>query len=738
MSKLNSKLKVEKTSGPTGTSVFVLGLILATFFGGAFRTFFSSQQIEQFIQKQLAENNPKFELKFDSAQLSLSNGWIPRLGLLLEGVEIFAKDVCDSPFRLNIDNVYVPMYIMKLLTNELQFSTIEFGEVLLSQRESFCEKASQSHSVSVKKSPSILPAEVIKNPVHKIDVFVEKYFNFINTRWSQELANTRQWIDGVYIKKLTLKNLGMKSREHFFEDVIINMKHEESPAVLSFVFTPDSKAVYHQPIQKVKVSAQIEEELIRWSGDSGYKEGQLVFSGNFLLASGQFEVRSHLKNVPVAAIFQGFAQKKILPNIEGSRPIWMNCQQIFKGQLGEWRQAEVDLKNCQISGELGSIQASEVRIFPFQHPLASSAFELNLYRFSMKNLLDAFGKNPEINWIHQMGLVSGKILVENLKKMHFSGKVMGPSFRFSLNGEKEYQKAEYLKGDLLFSDDRFSGKISEGKINGGEFDGELSFNFDRKFRDGVFQASFQKLLFQPAVLDLLQLEGINHFEVYGQGIVKKGALHTWNGSFGFPKLSTEDLFIRKAKFKAKWKNHVWGGRFSLEKVDVKQNHPLFEILHPLYLEERGAKDTIQLTNLESQIDIDGNAFRWSRGKAWDILKNVVFASAGQFNSQGQLQGKIIVDFPVLKLLQWNIEGSFERPRLSPSARMLKELAKKKPEMPAPDSVELGGNQFFLPKAFQKESMSGLKKIRDKVFDSAKKLLPQIKSKSKEPEKKNTP
>ena len=739
-----NRLRIEKTKDEKhrGTVLFVIGLLIALFFGGAIRTFLSPQQVEAYIRQQVELRKPKFDVEFSKAQLTLSRGWVPRLGLQLNDLQLTSNNLCLNPINLNVNEVYIPVHVFRFLDGEIQFLHIEFGniEVVGLEKPESCARqvAVDAEGVGEKKQEDEVtvesPPQNIATARNAFDGFMERFNSFVNTRWSKELENTRKWLTGVSAEQMTFRFGSTREQAHQIRNFYFDAGSRGEFVKASFIYSPDSDVIYHQPLQEIRVQLEVDEGLMRISADSGYKEGRWNASGELLLESNQFQLRSDLKNIPVAEIFHGFSKKGILPDVKGSRPIWLTCSKSLKGSLLEWEESDLMVNQCLITGELGSIRLSKSSLKPFKTPMTYEPFKVQLTRFSLENLLDAFDKEPPFDVFHQLGFVSGEITFTGIQEMNFFGSIEDVSLIFSINGKKEYQKIPEIQGELMFRENRFSGQVTSMKMDEGEFKGKVSLNLDRKFRDGLVQASVSHLELHPEILRLLQLDGISHFEVYGQGEVKGGNIVTWNGNIGFPSLEDKGLKLSTTKFRSIWKENKWKGILTSKSASIGATHPLFKILYPLYLEENTHSDKLNLKDLETEIEVDPEQFQWKRAKAWDGDKDIVFATEGAFDKGGQLNGEIVVDFPVLKLLRWNIEGSFDAPVIKPSVKMLKELAKKKPELTTPTSIEFVSEKFYLPKAFQGSPAESLKKIRNSVIDSARKIIPGRKDAEREVEK----
>ena len=88
-----------------GFALFVVGLVLATFVGGAVRTALSSDQVHRRIVSELKNRFPKHEFQIGQTEVMLARGIWPGLGLRVRGLT-FKQDVCGKlSFVLTIRRV---------------------------------------------------------------------------------------------------------------------------------------------------------------------------------------------------------------------------------------------------------------------------------------------------------------------------------------------------------------------------------------------------------------------------------------------------------------------------------------------------------------------------------------------------------------------------------------------------------------------------------------------------------
>lgn len=220
------KISKERAQNDSGWVALVVGVLIATFFGGAVRALLSERQVHQWIDKQISKEDPAFQIDFQSAQVVLSDGWMPKFGLLVKELKVVAKDTCRVPYGLNVKEVFLPGSLSVLWGERLRFGTIRADSLHIEEMQTECaqknlesqssvaqvgqnqsqsqiqnKNQNQSQSQSEKSSRSEdLPVDA---KIHG-ESPLKKYFS---ERWAIDLASLSRWIEGFSFKDVQIKGL---------------------------------------------------------------------------------------------------------------------------------------------------------------------------------------------------------------------------------------------------------------------------------------------------------------------------------------------------------------------------------------------------------------------------------------------------------------------------------------------------------------------------------------------------
>ncbi len=114
----------------------MLGLICATFFGGAARTMLRSERVHDRIVNELKSRFPKHEFDIGQTEILLARGIWPGFALRLRNV-VFKQDVCGKlSFTLTLPETVLPLDFLGLRKGQIRLNDVEItgGEIHLDYR----------------------------------------------------------------------------------------------------------------------------------------------------------------------------------------------------------------------------------------------------------------------------------------------------------------------------------------------------------------------------------------------------------------------------------------------------------------------------------------------------------------------------------------------------------------------------------------------------------------------------
>ena len=331
---------------------FFLALFLASFVGGGVRTLFSPRQLQLQVENQIEKNKPPFHLRFDHIELSLRNGWAPRFGIELFGVEIEAKDLCKWPVDLRVEKLYLPFEVISASRAKLYFKTIQASRVFIVERTDCIDRENNQPN---------------QREGVELDIFSQAT-QFIQTRWQKEMAATHRLVRGLDIDSLVYLRNGQPSLEVNHFNVSFK-RPEEFYIVAEIILTPLLSSV--PEIRPFQIESRLNQSFLQANLLSRLNEGSFSAQLFVQLSDLQFKLEGQIKDLPLKPIARFFDHvdfgqvSAIWP-----RYSWLHGSFEKQGQINKsWQSISLEFSDWKFDGDQLNGRLKHLTLLPFTSDL---------------------------------------------------------------------------------------------------------------------------------------------------------------------------------------------------------------------------------------------------------------------------------------------------------------------------------------------------------------------------------
>ena len=159
---------------------FVSCILIASFTGGALRLLFSPEQVRQTVNEFIETENPPLDISFESIKMSLSDGFWPRLGIEVKGLQVSSQSSCTPGAQLYIKQAYLPISFSSLLGQKLQFGQISAQGGYLNKTSHMisCQEFERAETRSSHQNSSPPQERRRKKTIKKIQKFMKQRWPF--------------------------------------------------------------------------------------------------------------------------------------------------------------------------------------------------------------------------------------------------------------------------------------------------------------------------------------------------------------------------------------------------------------------------------------------------------------------------------------------------------------------------------------------------------------------------------
>ena len=677
-------------------------------------------QLSAWVEKRLLEKNPKFYLNFDHLEFRLAEGFWPKFGFSIKGLKLSSKDPCLTQSQIYVSEAYFPIRFRSFIERQVSFSDIKAGQVDFHYSEPLCN--SQISETASLNPPSHLDVEVPSVQEQSTRV-LNTLRTFIENRFLKELNNSRKWFDSLYFESLYIFK-GQPQKEGVkFDNFFIDINRYSDRVVINAQTSYKSEKYFIEDLKPLDLEFTLAQEKIYLQGQGRFKEGEINLHGNLDIPTEEFSVKLESKYFPVGEIIKAFGENYQAARNLKTRLLWFSCIASAQGFIGDYKNLQIQAKNCGLRGEAGKLFTQEIVFYPFM-AWQVEPFQADVQDFSLKYVMDLLS-TPNVDGLFaDLGRLDGTLDYDD-KNLRFVGKLKKVEFIFSHRGKKRLQVLREVLGELNWQNQRFSGIINEVNLSGGEFSGVVSFNLDDQFNNGLLQVKVDSLLFNKSVLKLLTDIELTPLQIYGKMSIKDSHLQEWQGYIGLAKIQQTHWHAKTAKIDTKYSPHFWDFGITMEDLILMPGHTFFERINKMFLIET-PPEQFHFSKIKINMHIQDQEVLWKEFSAEEKTQGIILSSAGEWTPSQQMTGWITIEKETKKRLPWEMRGSPTDPILSPSIKLLKAIRPPNSTVKIEESMDSFQRQEAFDKIILSRKAKPPKGFTEKLVETAKKWMPDFK------------
>lgn len=502
-----------------GFALFVVGLVLATFLGGAIRTILSSDQVHSRIVTELKGRFPRNEFQIGRTEVLLSHGFWPGFGLKVNDL-VFKQDLCGKlSFVLHVPTATIPMDLLSLLSGRVRAGRIEIqeGEMALNYHD--CPTSQPG--VSQKSSTQGIRSIVTERGIQPMQLDWKTLANSVEGFSLRDFSVT-------YERNLTWKMV-LKAAEVKLSDDLEFFAKMEAQKSLPFGTLAHS----------VEMSGHGHDRILQWFLHSDFKEGHIEWRGSWDLAQNSAATHFRLIQIPLKELSHELYQMGFTPSELKLKTAWVTCAASWSGVLNQVASVPVNLQACKLEGSYGRVDLDQADFFvteptPFKTPAV-----LRIQKLQIQPLIESLGRQVLPAVIARLGFWSGNLNYRGKTNWELDGFLENLEVIFSNQSLHGKQVVQRMHTDVSRTENGVSGKVDEVALQDGEFDGTVDFQLSDDWRNGNFSVSVGRFSLSPSIQNLLVGGAISPAKIKGQGSLQDGDLSHWSGTFNIQNIQGE-------------------------------------------------------------------------------------------------------------------------------------------------------------------------------------------------------
>jgi hypothetical protein len=381
-----------------GFALFVVGLVLSTFIGGALKTLLSSDQVHQRIVTELKNRFPKHEFQIGQTEVMLSRGLWPALGLKIHNLS-FKQDVCGKlSFVLNVPQAELPLDLFSLAGSQVRLNDVEIdgGELQLDYHD--CPRAPVSESSS---------ASSAANEAHK--TLSAPRFDWV--------AISR-YLDGVELKNFAVTYDKNPTWKLLFKSAYMALGKELSAKAQVEV---QKSLPFGALVHNVAAEFHGEGSVLEWNFHGEFKEGRLGFSGSLDTAQETATTKVNIRQVPIKDFMSEMFAMGLVEHDLKLKATWLSCSLNWAGKLSTYTESPLHLNDCRVEGGYGRAELSEADFWWNGPQNFRPPAHLKISRLEVQPLADALNREVLPAVLSHLGVWNGELTVDSWNTWQLNG-----------------------------------------------------------------------------------------------------------------------------------------------------------------------------------------------------------------------------------------------------------------------------------------------------------------------------
>ncbi len=583
---LRGKSSLEVSSH--GFALFVVGLILATFVGGAVRTLLGSDRVHQRIVMELRNRFPKQDIKIGATEVLLSRGIWPALGLKITSVS-FKQETCDRlSFSLEVPTAVLPVNLWSLKS----------GNVRLGELELFAGKMHFDY----RPCPSLAPPPVeIKKPKSPLGLMLPAIVVApLPPDWHPPKFEWKDWgraLDGVELNDFTLTYENNPTWKLFVSSAQLDFSQEFSGRASVEV---QKSLPFGTLIHLVEMDAHSDNSVLQWQINSEFKEGRVTWKGSWDTNNHSAVSSVEVSQFPIKEVLTELFQMGLIDREVEMKTTWVSCNASWEGSFKKPHETPVQIKSCKLEGAYGGMQLEKADLYPFYGELLKQPMELKVQNLQVQPIVEALNRQVLPTVINKLGVWSGQVQYLNRNSWSLNGNLDGGEVVFSNQSVRGKQSLRRIHTTVERVQGLIAAKIDQVEMNDGQFNGVVEFTLNDDWRSGTFRADIANLKLSPGIQVLLMGGGWDTLRLNGNGALQNGELSEWKGTFEAPKLNGVGWSGDNLQVQSKYAPGVFTMEAQLNRIELGPQWRYF----PMMKERVGQEgNTIAVKDVRTKVEV---------------------------------------------------------------------------------------------------------------------------------------
>lgn len=721
---------VKRVTRQRSFSLFLVCTLTAIILGLSIRIFFSETRIREWAHTGLRD--PNFKFQFQTASLSLADGWIPHFAIRVDQLGVQSEKNCGSESAIVADTVYLPLSFSRLINGQIRLGVVT-GASLTVRIDSFkenCERNDQKKYTG----PSVVedaihPGDPASKSVAKIAV---EQVPMIHAEKKDLSAGAKTWVskkqwesglnffEGAEFRRIDII-MGGGAQQVSLEKFKLRQEQDESGRFFNFQTTVrlPSDVLFGENLSSFKIKGKLSENQLEAEMKGNLSEG-MVLSHLHLVPTDvepEAQLKLDLKSIPVSTISPILLKAKLITEKVHPQFLWLNCHGEIQGSLRNlFKINPLNISDCSFEGESGHAKVEAATRFANGE---WSPFHVEIRGIQLQKLFDMLTLEAPTGVLSQLGVFSGGLDFRSSDDVTLAGSISGVEVFFSNHNVRGRQLIEALRLQIEKKGAQVLAKVESLVLKNGAIDGKIEARLSEKLDSGEIRVALDRIELDADV-EKLMLNGRGEgLSLHGTGLIRGHHLSEWQGDVKLSRLEGDGFWVSKMFLKTDFRDDEFKISARAEEGQLLPFSKAWQVMAPLFFNHQIGDSGVSLKEMAAQVNVLKDQVEWSKLRLSLDRGKVTVLSQGNWKPGPQWSGVAIVAFPKVKRVSWVLGGKELWPSVALDER---------------DQTKFGDATDRSVGWLSNVSPVEHSSLGDKVMARARAILPGLKSESKAPAK----
>ncbi|MGE4132645.1 MAG: hypothetical protein AB7F86_13460 [Bdellovibrionales bacterium] len=591
-----------------GFALFVVGLILATFIGGAARTLLNSSRAHQKVLMTLRAGFPGLEIDVASTEVLLSRGLWPAIGLKLTGLHLKQNTCNRLSFDLLVPSAVLPVRLSSLLKARPRLGIVDISGGSIRLHYQPC------HNVigSADKKGVELETPVTGKAEGGIKLTAPKWRDWAKNFDGVELNSLHVTYSADATWKAIVNSANLYVGSEIVAHANLDLQKSLPFGVLSHL---------------VEIDAHGEGEVLNATLTSEYKEGRVLAKASWDADRNLAVARLEFNQLPLKELLSELHTVGLTPNEIQLRSTWLSCAMDWEGHpKAELPDQVVKLESCKLEGAYGGIVVEPAKLRPWSDPMSEAPVLVRVEKLQLQPLVEALNREVLPKVIPKLGDWTGVLNFRGPSSWNMEGRLENLEVTFSNESVRGKQIVRKMRTIASRNGDKVEAEVGEIILSDGDLQGRAKFTLKDDWRSGAFDVNISALKLAPAVQNLLVGGQWTDLKLVGSGQLDEGDLSEWQGVLEMGSISGPGWKGDRLVLQSQYAPQTFKISAQIAQVDIDPNWSYLAQARGL---RPSLPETVELKDVRAKINVRktggeiGSLIGFDRtsGKSWRLKGN---------------------------------------------------------------------------------------------------------------------